>query len=359
MLSDFLLRQRTELIQRARAKVAKRPSPRPTEDEIKHGVPIFLGQLVDTLKREAARQPVPAEAMGTSAGLHGDELLRLGFTVEQVVHDYGDICQAITELAMERQVDITTEEFHTLNRCLDNAIASAVTEYTHLRDVFVAGNEVERLGYFAHELRNLLASLTLTFEVMRRGTVGVSGSTARLHARTLASVGTLIDRTLTEVRLKAHLLSDVPLRVTEMIEDVVVPAKVTANTRGLRLTVKPGSSEVFVSGDRQLLSSAIANLVQNAIKFTHAHGSVTLSSRVADDRVLIEVADECGGLPPSLAKDLARPFHQASADRSGLGLGLAIVQKSVAASHGALVVRDIPGHGCVFTIDLPQSGADG
>jgi len=56
------------------------------------------------------------------------QLLQHGFTVDQVVHDYGDLCQAITKLAVDRGAAIQVEEFRTLNRCLDNAIADAVTE---------------------------------------------------------------------------------------------------------------------------------------------------------------------------------------------------------------------------------------
>ena len=60
---------------------------------------------------------------------HGRELRLQGFTVSQVVHDYGDVCQSITDLAMERDAPISVDDFRTLNRCLDDAIASAVTEY--------------------------------------------------------------------------------------------------------------------------------------------------------------------------------------------------------------------------------------
>ena len=64
--------------------------------------------------------------MGVSATVHGSELLALGYTVDQVVHDYGDLCQAITHLAIERDAPFSADQFCTLNRCLDNAIADAV-----------------------------------------------------------------------------------------------------------------------------------------------------------------------------------------------------------------------------------------
>ncbi len=70
-----------------------------------------------------------------------------------MVHDYGDLCQAITDLAVERDVPFATPEFRTLNRCLDNAIADAVTEFSFQRE--------SRLSR-QHELRNTLATASKT-----------------------------------------------------------------------------------------------------------------------------------------------------------------------------------------------------
>jgi signal transduction histidine kinase len=81
---------------------------------------------------------------------------------------------------------------------------------------------------------------------------------------------------------------------------------------------------------------------------------VRLTTRVVDERVLIDVEDECGGLPPGKAEDLFRPFEQRGADRSGLGLGLAICLRRVEANGGRLRVRDVPGRGCVVTVELPK-----
>jgi hypothetical protein len=102
----------------------------------------------------------------------------LGLTVGQVVHDYGSICQSVTELADERDVAITADEFQTLNRCLDDAIAEAVTHYEQQRDRTVGGSGVAHLGFLAHEMRNLLSTSMLTFEALSRGNVGVHGAPA-------------------------------------------------------------------------------------------------------------------------------------------------------------------------------------
>jgi signal transduction histidine kinase len=100
----------------------------------------------------------------------------------------------------------------------------------------------------------------------------------------------------------------------------------------------------------------MSNLLQNAFKFTPT-GTVVLSARATDERVFLEVADECGGLPAGKAAELFLPFTQRSADRSGLGLGLAIALRSARACGGELHVRDVPGYGCVFTIELPRQPA--
>jgi nitrogen fixation/metabolism regulation signal transduction histidine kinase len=77
---------------------------------------------------------------------------------------------------------------------------------------------------------------------------------------------------------------------------------------------------------------------------------------VADgDRVAFEIEDECGGLPPGKTEDLFRPFEQRGTDRSGVGLGLAICLKAAKASGGRIHVRDLPGKGCVFSLDLKRT----
>ena len=126
MLYEFIQTHRDEIIKRCRAKVATRSVPPPTSAEIDHGVPLFLDQLVEALHTGAGKLNTD---ISTSAVLHGRDLLRQGFTVSQVVHDYGDVCQSVTDLAMEMNAPISTDDFRTLNRCLDDAIAGAVTEF--------------------------------------------------------------------------------------------------------------------------------------------------------------------------------------------------------------------------------------
>jgi signal transduction histidine kinase len=129
---------------------------------------------------------------------------------------------------------------------------------------------------------------------------------------------------------------------------------IQARAKGLHLAVNSVEPTVTIAGDRQVLAAALANLLHNAFKFTRDHGHISLTARPTADRVLFEVEDERGGLPPGIAEDLFRPYEHGS-DRSGIGLGLSICLKAAKANGGEMRVRDIPGKGCVFTLDLPRA----
>ena len=141
--------------------------------------------------------------IGVAAAAHGKALLALGFTVDQVVHDYGDLCQAITELAHERDAPFEVEEFRTLNRCLDNAIADAVSEFSSQRDTVIAerlsSEANERLGFLVHELRNALQMANLAVRALELGGLTLTGATGAVLKRGLASMRSLIDTSLAEV----------------------------------------------------------------------------------------------------------------------------------------------------------------
>ena len=192
MLHEFLTVYRDAIIARTRAKLVVRPWPSASTRELEHGVPLFLSQLSETLRRELSSTPFASNAIGNAAARHGADLLALGFTLSAVVHDYGDICQAVTELALEQHAPITTEEFHTLNRCLDTAIAEAVTEHGRVTAARTITEETERLGHITHEFRNKLNTALMAYEVLKRGTVAINGSTDSCWGGASSNCATLL-----------------------------------------------------------------------------------------------------------------------------------------------------------------------
>jgi signal transduction histidine kinase len=353
LLREFLSEQRAAIATRTRSKVVAGHLPRPSGDRDSGGIPLFVEQLIEALGR-SFDPTVASRAIGEGAARHGGELLRDGFTVAQVVHEYGAVCQTVAELASELSAPITADEFHTLNRCLDEAIACAVTEYARQREQLLVHAGQELLGELAHELRNALGSAMITFDILRAGNVGFSGSTAGVLAASLRRLAALMDSSLAGVRLESGVRVRERVPVSEFIEEIEIGATLEANARDVTLVVAPVERGVDVDVDRVLFASAVGNVLNNAFKFTRPRSHVSLKTRATADRVLIEIEDECGGLPPGKAEALFRPFVQGGPDRTGLGLGLSISRKSVEGDGGKLRVRDVPGVGCVFTIDMPR-----
>ena len=371
-MDSFLINNRAELIDRCKAKVVLRRGRRATDEQLAKGIPVFLEELIQTLRAEkrgedaeSLRISGPSEGdtamrsvLGTSAAAHGKVLLDLGYTVEQVVHDYGDLCQAITDLAVDRDAPFAIDQFRTLNRCLDTAIADAVGEFSREREVNAASlraaAENEHLGFLVHELRNHLHTATLAFAALESGKLAIGGSTAGLIKRNHAALATLLNEAVEVVRESAAPAKNASFSVAEFVTDAEGAASVYATTVGSMLIVPTVDATLAITGNRMQLAAALANLLQNAFKFTQRGSAVTLRAYGEGDRVLVEVEDHCGGLPPGAAQRLFQPFVQTGADRSGLGLGLSIARQSVEGAGGRLTVKDLPGHGCVFMMALPR-----
>jgi signal transduction histidine kinase len=353
-LDGFLTQNRGEIIGRCRTRVALRRAPRPTDFELERGIPIFLDQLIETLQLHLDASLDADEA----ATQHGNALSSSGFTVAQVIHDYGDVCQVVTDLAIERNAPISNEDFKRLNRCLDDAIANAVTEFCRLRDLDlardVAREGTERLGILAHEVRNIATSVNLAFDALQSGTVGMSGSTAKVLERSVARLNSLVTQSLTSVRLEVGTLHRERVEVSTLFEEIEAAASLSAKAKGVMFSVTRPDEVLAIDIDSQIVAAILVNLVQNAIKFTHPQGHVVLSARATADHVQLDVLDECGGLPAGGSEVLFRPYEQRSKDRSGVGLGLVIARRGAEAHGGEIRVRDIPGTGCVFTVELAR-----
>jgi len=214
MLHEFLTANHQELIRRCKEKAGARFEPSLSPATIDHGVPLFLQQLTGILREEQLSDERPGndqrlgklltdrDEVGRSAALQGTELMRLGYTLDQVVHGYGDVCQAITGLAVEQTTPISADEFRTLNRCLDNAIAVAVTAFGSAGQVAIdaqAETLSERLNKFAGEQKRLVDIAVQSYSAIKTGSVGLSGATGALLLHTLEELRSLPGRFLPEI----------------------------------------------------------------------------------------------------------------------------------------------------------------
>lgn len=195
-LHDFIAAHREQLIAHCREKATGRSDSPPVPEAIEQGVPVLLDQLVTVLR--AGREPGPEIA--ETALLHGRDLLRAGFSVSEVVHTYGDVCQSVTELAVELGATISAEDFRLLNKCLDDAIASAVTEFERAQGQSSADGKVAH-GSDRFELRNLSNAALIAFEAIKSGQVGVAGSTGAVLHRNLLEIVVFANRSAGETPL--------------------------------------------------------------------------------------------------------------------------------------------------------------
>jgi hypothetical protein len=198
MLADFVVSHRQQIITRCRRKVAERSSPSPSNADIDHGVPMFLDALLVDLGRGVNVVPnIPV-----TAAQHGHDLLGLGFSPSQVVHDYGDVGETIAEMAAEAQTRISADEFYTLTKCLDVAIAAAITQYECDRDASTAAEalrESHRIRVLGDGLRAAVRAARAAFETIQAGASDTDGSGAMSLARSLQVTEALNERIQLEI----------------------------------------------------------------------------------------------------------------------------------------------------------------
>jgi signal transduction histidine kinase len=167
------------------------------------------------------------------------------------------------------------------------------------------------------------------------------------------SLREVVDRSLSEVRLTAGKQRCERLSVVSFIDEIAAAGMLHSEYRQIHFNVEPVDLGLAVEGDPQLLTSAVMNLLHNGFKNTPAGGRVALRARAEEQHLIIEVEDQCGGFPERKG-DLFQVFgDRRGTDRSGLGLGLSIARKAMRAHGGDIHVRNLPGRGCVFVVDLP------
>lgn len=310
------------------------------------GLESFVDQLIANLATGEAGTLV---ALGRTAGLHGGELRANGYSRSQVVHEYGNVCQAVTQLAIEAAQPVTLHEFQALNRCIDDAIASAVGEADE--DAAAPGAE-SIYPALIHEIRNHLNTANLAFALLGKGE-GAQDVPLKVLERSLAGLRQLVEVSLLNVRISNGLQPRVEdIMVAPLVEELAAAARLAASAQRCKFVSSAVDAELCVRADRRLLHSAVWNLLQNAFKFTRLGTTVSLEAFRRGDGVWLAVTDQCGGLPARSEKSLFTVYEQRSNDRSGLGIGLAIARRALEACGGTLDVQDAPGAGCTFAVRM-------
>ena len=348
-LSALILQHKASIIEHWARKVADRlglePSKRP---QLINALPDFLDEVAACLD-----EPPESWSPGDGAASHGRHREEMGLDIGGLAEEFSMVAETILEVATAEGLPTTLQETATLTRLIGRGTAESVRAYARLRDQQLAQEASRHFSFIAHELRTPLNTARLALHLM-----AAHGERSELLARLQRAhdqLADLVDNSLVEARLHGEQRVWPSLhRTHDLMREAVSNASMLAARRRVELQVEGDDIEVMV--DVKVMSSALTNLLINAVKFSCEGGLVTIRSRAADGRVLVEVDDACGGLPDELPAKLVRPVVQASKDRSGFGLGLVIVKQAVEAHGGAVRVVNRAPHGCRFVVELPAAG---
>jgi signal transduction histidine kinase len=215
----------------------------------------------------------------------------------------------------------------------------------------------------SHELKTPIAAIRGHLENLSDGVEQPDPATLGVMLAQVERLGRLVDQLLDLSRLES---GEVPLRIETLplqplVDDLISEIDVALSGRGVRVRNDVPADLPALSADRERVHQVLFNLVDNAVRFTPDGGSVTISARRRNGSVEVAVADTGAGIAAEHLPRLFERFYRADAARTrgegGTGIGLAIARSVVEAHGGRISAESQPGHGSVFTFDLPS--ADG
>jgi signal transduction histidine kinase len=271
-----------------------------------------------------------------------------------VVREYGALREAIVATATDAGAHLTLRELQVLFDAIVTGIAQAVTEYSRQRDAELLRQANEHFAFIAHELRDPLSAATSSFLFLKSsGQLPVGNRSVDAVDRGLQRTGELIDQTLQIARVASGIeLRRQSTTLKSLFEEAELGAASEAESKSIEIRAVIETDE-RINLDTRLVRSALGNLVRNGVKYSSTGGLVELRGHIADGRVVIEVEDCCGGLPPGKVEQAFAPFVRLDNRQTGFGLGLAIAKQAVDAHGGSIRVQDLPGKGCIFVLELP------
>ena len=351
-LSSLLAERRVEILERWTQRIRGEHADKDlSHGELRDHLPSFFDGVLAALHSEEA----PEVTAPSASAAHGTQRLRVGFDLAEVIREYEILTECILDEVEVIGGSLSIQAFQRMQKLLNTGRTEAVRAYVERRDADLAREHSQHVAFIAHELRSPLMAAFMAAHTLQKKAQPDDDHAVRLLARNLTSLRELIDQVLIADRLGGQIpVSRERLEVKALLEEVEADSRLAAERNQVQIHIEAPESLPFV-GDRRLLRSAISNLLSNAIKFTHEGQTITVRAKRSEGSVTVEVQDGCGGLPEGNAEELFEPSVQRGEDRTGFGLGLAIVKQAVQAHGGRTRVTNLPGRGCVFSIELPES----
>jgi signal transduction histidine kinase len=342
-------------LERVEQEITRASRPVPATD-LRDAISEYLKRLAQALRGGESIESGGASAWADVAREHALTRVRLGFDVEQLVREFILLRRVLFEIAREEGVMTNDRQSERLADLIDAAIATSVKSYTESRDHAARRVQAEHIGFLTHELRNPLSTATLAAGRLRRKPelVAVESETLNMLDRSLNRLRGHIDAMLLTQRLDAHEVECHPIdtRLGPIMADATKAAELEASQKGIAFRAHY-DPDVELHIDPGLTTSALQNVVDNAVKFTD-RGRVDVVVDNLPDKALIHVYDNCDGLSAEEIKTIFEPFKRAQSGKEGTGLGLAIARRALEAQGGEIGAESGADGGCHFWLTLPK-----
>jgi len=327
---------------------------------LRDGIDDYLRHISEELAKEDGELVSGGtEAWVATAEEHGVTRVRQGFDIGQLVHEFVVLRHVMFEVIAERQLSVRSEQFSRIADLIEAAIITAVKSYVDARDYDSRRSEAEHIGFISHELRNPLASATLAASQLRK-IVSLSPSAAHafdILERNQRRLKDLIEQVLDIERLESGEANVRPVEIElgRIMTDATSAASAEAELKHLRLALHY-NARLRLRVDPGLTRSIIANLVDNAVKYTDS-GDVEVRVDEMPRDIVVHVRDNCSGISAEELRIIFEPFRRGRTQKRGAGLGLSIALRAAEAQGGALAGESAGQRGCHFWLRLPKQVA--
>lgn len=356
-LAAVIDKHRVEIERRWLTTVLERISGNASPTELRDAMPDYLRGLVEALRGPEASDSTGEAAWADVAREHAVTRVHLGFDIDELVNEFIVLRRVFFQIAEEEHL-LVVDGGHAarLADLIERAISVSVKSYVQSRDYEARQREAEHIGFVTHELRNPLSTAVLAAAQLGRSFGDSPPRQLLVLEKALGRMSALIDRVLESERLDAGKVEAhaIDVSLAEVAEQPLLVADDAARKKGLSLEVRI-QQDARVHVDPQLTSSALFNLLENAVKYTD-EGRVIVEADVGPEGVVVHVRDNCPGIPEEDLKTIFDPFERGGSDKPGTGLGLAIARRALEAEGGTLGGESKGERGCHFwmTLPLPQ-----